>query len=170
MEEVILPSNLTSLYEGITVLATVISKDGISTLPVSWSTSDANVATVADGVIEYVGEGTATVTASVTINDYTATASCSVTSVGMSEGKMVFVSQAGTLSSLLTDAEKDDLTHLIVMGNLNDDDIRVLRYMAGRDEYGNLTVGSLEVLDMGKARIVLGGSEGYYNRDNWWRI
>jgi len=152
-----------------TVLATVITKDGIISVPVSWSTSNAGVATVVDGVIEYAGEGAATITASVTLGDYTATSSCNVTAVGMSSGKMVYVDRAGTLSTLLTDTEKDDLTHLIVMGELNNDDIRVLRYMSGRDEYGNLTVGSLEVLDMGKARIVSGGKDGYYYRDNWWR-
>lgn len=151
-----------------TVTVTVISKDGISDVPVTWSTSDANVATVTNGVIEYAGQGTATITASVTIDDYTATTSCTVTSVGMTEGKLVYVVQAGTLSTLLSDKDKDDLTHLIVMGNLNGDDFRVLRYMAGRDEYENLTVGSLEILDMSKARIVSGG-EGYLNKDNWWR-
>lgn len=150
------------------IAATVITKDGISALPVTWSTSDAEIAKVVNGVIEYAGEGTATITAGVTVGEYTATSSCTVTSVGMSSGKMVFVSQAGTLSTLLTDQEKAELTHLIVMGNLNSDDIRVLRYMAGRDENGNLTVGSLEVLDMGKARIVYGG-EGYYYKDSWWR-
>ena len=152
-----------------TVAVTVITKDGISTVPVLWTSSDANVATVTDGVIEYAGEGTATITASVTVGEYTVSSSCTVTSVGVSEGKMVYVENAGTLSTLLTDSEKNDLTHLIVMGNINNDDIRVLRYMAGRDEYGNLTVGSLEVLDMNKTRIVSGGENGYYNRDNWWR-
>ena len=151
-----------------TVSATVVTKDGISSLPVSWSTSDAEIAKVADGIIEFAGDGTATITASVTVGEYTATSSCTVTSVGMSSGKMVYVDKAGNLSSMLTDSEKDDLTHLIVMGELNSDDIRVLRYMAGCDEYGGVTVGSLEVLDMGKARIVSGG-EGYLFQDNWWR-
>ncbi len=152
------------------VSATVITKDGISSIPVSWSTSNANIATVNDGIVEYAGEGTATITASVTVGEYTSTSTCIVTSVGMSSGKMVYVDKAGNLSSLLTDEEKDDLTHLIVMGELNNDDIRVLRYMAGVDEYGGLTVGSLEVLDMGKARIVSGGENGYYYRDNYWRV
>ena len=58
----------------------------------------------------------------------------------MTDGKLVYV-DAGNLSTLLTQEEKDELTHLIVMGRLNNDDIRVLRYMAGRDENGNLTVG-----------------------------
>lgn len=152
-----------------TVSTTVITKDGVTTsTPISWSTGDANIATVVNGVIEFAGEGTTTVTASVTVGEYTSTATCSVTSVGMSSGKMVYVNEAGTLSKLLTDSEKEDLTHLIVMGNLNSDDIRVLRFMAGRDEYGNMTVGSLSVLDMGKARIVYGG-EGYYKTDDWWR-
>ena len=151
-----------------TVSATVITKDGIAEVPVAWATSDSSVATVNNGVIEYAGEGSTTVIASVTVGEYTSTASCNVTSVGMSNGKMVFVEKAGDLSTMLTDAEKDDLTHLIVMGSLNSDDIRVLRYMAGRDEFGNMTVGSLEVLDMGKAKIVSGG-EGYYYENSYWR-
>ena len=150
------------------ISATVITSSGVSDAAVSWTTSDANVAKVTNGVVEYVSEGSATITASVTIGENTTSSSCSVTSVGMSAGKLVYVAQAGTLSALLTDAEKEDLTHLIVMGNLNSDDIRVLRNMAGRDEYGNLTIGSLQVLDMSRARIVNGG-EGYHYRDNWWR-
>ncbi|MBR4792990.1 MAG: leucine-rich repeat protein [Bacteroidaceae bacterium] len=152
-----------------TISASVITKDGIAEVPVTWTTSDSSVATVNNGIIEYAGEGSTTVIASVTVGEYTSTASCNVTSVGMSNGKMVYVEKAGDLSTMLTDAEKDDLTHLIVMGNLNNDDIRVLRYMAGRDVYGNMTVGSLEVLDMGKARIVSGGGDGYLYRDGWWR-
>ena len=150
------------------VSATVITSSGVSDASVTWTTSDANVAKVTNGVVEYVGEGSATITASVTIGENTTTSSCSVTSIGMSAGKLVYVAQAGTLATLLTDSEKEDLTHLIVMGNLNSDDIRVLRNMAGRDEYGNLTIGSLQVLDMSKANIVYGG-EGYYKTDNWWR-
>ena len=151
-----------------TVSASVITKDGIVEVPVTWTTSDSSVATINNGIIEYAGEGSTTVIASVTVGEYTSTASCNVTSVGMTNGKMVYVEKAGDLATMLTDAEKDDLTHLIVMGSLNSDDIRVLRYMAGRDEFGNMTVGSLEVLDMGKAKIVSGG-EGYYFRDDWWR-
>ena len=151
-----------------TVSAMVITKDGISNNSITWTSGNDSIATVSDGVIEYAGEGSTTITASVTIDGYTATASCDVTSVGMSEGKLVYVN-AGNLSTLLTDEEKDDLTHLIVMGRLNDDDIRVLRYMAGADEYGYSTAGSLEVLDMGGAKIVYGGTDGYLNKDNYWR-
>lgn len=151
-----------------TVSVTVISKNTISSVPVTWTTSNENVAKVAGGVIECVGPGDATITASVYIDGYSVSASCSVTTVSASDGKLVFVDQPGTLSTLLTKKEKDDITHLIVMGDLNSDDIRELRYMAGRDEYGNQTVGSLEILDMSKARIVSGGN-GYYFQDGWWR-
>ena len=65
-----------------------------------------------------------------------------------SDAKVVYVETAGTLSTLLTEDEKDNTTKLIVAGNLNSEDIKVLRYMAGRDENGNLTVGMLEDLDM----------------------
>ena len=151
-----------------TVSAMVITKNGISNNSIIWTSGNDSIATVSDGVIEYAGEGSTTITASVTIDGYTATASCDVTSVGMSDGKLVYVN-AGNLSTLLTDEEKDNLTHLIVMGRLNDDDIRVLRYMAGSDEYGYPTAGSLEVLDMGGAKIVSGGTDGYLNKDNYWR-
>ena len=80
--------------------------------------------------------------------------------------KTVTVETPGQLASLLTAAEKDDITSLTVSGNLNDDDLRLLRYMAGRDEYGNITPGSLVNLDMLNANIVSGGNKGYYVNEN----
>lgn len=80
--------------------------------------------------------------------------------------KVIFVETPGTLSSLLTEDEKDDVRSLIVTGLINNDDLRVLRYMAGRNEFGYMTVGMLEELDMSGATIVAGG-EGY-KKDAWW--
>lgn len=66
-----------TVYEGetVTVVATVTNADNLKT---EWSTSDATVATVADGVITGVKAGTATVTAKVG----EASATCQVTVSG----------------------------------------------------------------------------------------
>lgn len=50
----------------------------------------------------------------------------------------VKVSKAGTLATILTDAQQDTCRHLIVSGKLNSVDIMVLRKMAGADGRGNL--------------------------------
>ena len=46
--------------------------------------------------------------------------------------KVVEVTEAGTLGSLLTDDEKDNATSLTVIGNLNSDDMSVLKYMSSQ--------------------------------------
>lgn len=51
---------------------------------VSWSTSDSNVATVSNGVVSFVGLGTATITA--TCGEYSATCSVTVDDVVISSG------------------------------------------------------------------------------------
>ena len=150
--------------------ALAITTEGVKTTGINWSSSDNNVATVsADGLVTAGNtEGEAIITASYTDNGKTGTIECLVNLVDVTGFKFVNVKTAGTLSELITEDEKDELQKLIVSGNINSDDIRTLRYMAGRDEYGNPTVGSLEILNISRARIVQGG-DGYYNRDNWWR-
>ena len=62
----------------------------------------------------------------------------------------VELSTPGSLSTLLTDAQKDTCRSLVVTGKLNSADIRTLRQMAGYGEGG----GKLENLDLRNAGFV----------------
>jgi len=70
------------------------------------------------------------------------------------------VETAGTLSSLIDESQKYQITDLTLTGNLNGSDIRFIRDMAGSDLSGNATNGKLSVLNLYKSNIVAGGS--YY--------
>ena len=74
------------------------------------------------------------------------------------------VSQAGTLPSLISDADKYALSSLKITGELNGTDIRFIREMIGRDVNGDGTTGKLTKLDISNARIVTGGTY-YYTQD-----
>lgn len=76
----------------------------------------------------------------------------------------VKVEVAGTLSSIITEGAKYKITDLTITGNLNGDDIRYLREMAGADFRGNSTEGKLSAIDLSNATIVEGGN--YYYRDD----
>jgi len=151
--------------------AYAITADGIVTTGINWNSSNEAVVHISEnGLISSVGiGGNSIITATYVVNNTEVSSECIVNVIDASGYRFVNVAKAGELSKLLSEDEIYDSKKLIVTGELNNDDIRVLRYMAGRDEYGNLTVGSLEFLDMGKARIVSGGKDGYYYRDNWWR-
>jgi uncharacterized protein YjdB len=80
------------------------------------------------------------------------------------------VATAGTLSQLISDSEKFTITELILTGNLNGTDFRLLREMAGSDYQGHSTNGQLMKLDISGARIVAGGdkyfdSNGLYDEN-----
>lgn len=70
----------------------------------------------------------------------------------------IVVEKAGTLDSLLSQESMDTITSLILKGEINEDDVQVLRYMAGRDKDGSISYGMLSELDMSEARIKCGGS------------
>lgn len=72
--------------------------------------------------------------------------------------RTITLSEAGKLSSMLTNEEMMNLTSLRVEGPLNGDDIKLLRQMTGGP--GFTDVGVLEKLDLSGASIVSGG--GYY--------
>ncbi len=78
--------------------------------------------------------------------------------------KIVDVATAGTLPTLITGGEKDQITHLTVTGDLNGTDIRFIREMAGKNVINEKTAGKLSVLDLSQANIVSGGD--YYYKDN----
>ena len=71
----------------------------------------------------------------------------------------IVVEKAGTLSTLLSQESMDTITSLILKGEINGDDVQVLRYMAGRDKDGEVSNGMLSELDMSEVQIK---SEGTY--------
>lgn len=83
---------------------------------------------------------------------------CSITNLDNLVTESVHVSTAGSLPTLIEPSKKMLITNLIVSGDLNGTDIRFIREMVSRvDDSGNLTSGSLSVLDLSKANIVSGG-------------
>ena len=73
------------------------------------------------------------------------------------ERRAIHVETAGTLPALISDAEKYTIEELILTGNLNGTDIRMLRDMSGNNYQGEVTEGNLRVLDLRGANIVEGG-------------
>ena len=73
----------------------------------------------------------------------------------------VNVSTAGTLQDLIPFEQKYEITDLTLTGNLNGDDIRFIREMAGIDYAKASTDGKLAYLDMSEANIVSGGKPYY---------
>ena len=78
--------------------------------------------------------------------------------------KTINVANAGTLSGLISAAEKYSITELKLTGELNGTDFRLIREMAGNDYQGNPTGGKLKILDISEANIVEGG-EKYIDTD-----
>ena len=78
------------------------------------------------------------------------------------------VATAGTLSLLITENWMNEITDLKLTGYLNGDDIRFVRYMAGRIDFDNTTAGKLTNLDLSGVNIVKGGMyiNGYTTSDN----
>jgi uncharacterized protein YjdB len=147
-----------TLQEGgyLTLIATV-TPNNATDKSVTWTSSYAAVATVDNtGKVTAIIEGTATITAQA--GDKTATCIVTVTAEGV-----LNVGTAGTLSTLIDANMKYEITDLTLTGNLNGDDIRYIREMAGRDVRGNATAGKLINLDIGGANIVAGGSYYYYD-------
>ena len=69
----------------------------------------------------------------------------------------IVVEKAGTLDSLLSQESMDTITSLILKGEINGDDVHVLRYMAGRDEDGKVSNGTMSELDMSEVLLKSGG-------------
>ena len=72
--------------------------------------------------------------------------------------KTIHVETAGTLSTLISDAEKYTIEELTLTGNLNGIDLRLIRDMAGSDYNGVPTDGVLNTLDLSGVTIVDGES------------
>ena len=82
--------------------------------------------------------------------------------------KTVSLAMPGTISEYISEGEKNQITDLTVAGDINGDDVRFIREMAGVDVEGNHIDGNLVRLDISDANIVEGGdayfiySYGYY--------
>jgi len=69
----------------------------------------------------------------------------------------ITVGTPGQLSELCPADRRDNYFSLKVTGDINSTDLKVIREMAGRDDRGNATPGSLAYLDLSEARFVSGG-------------
>ena len=72
------------------------------------------------------------------------------------------LTEAGTLPNKIASSEKNLVTNLKIIGEINGTDLRFIREMAGSDVEGNSTSGNLSVLDLSEARFVAGGDS--YNK------
>ncbi|MCL1933575.1 MAG: leucine-rich repeat domain-containing protein [Candidatus Azobacteroides sp.] len=72
--------------------------------------------------------------------------------------KIINVEDAGTLSMLIDDSEKYEISDLTLSGKLNGDDINFIRQMAGGSQFDGFTNGKLSNLNMENVMIVQGGS------------
>ncbi len=75
------------------------------------------------------------------------------------------LTEAGTLPNKIASSEKNLVTNLKIIGEINGTDLCFIREMAGRDVKGNSTSGNLSVLDLSEARFVAGG-DYYYMTPN----
>ena len=69
----------------------------------------------------------------------------------------IHLEKAGTLPDRITISEKNKITNLKIIGEINGTDLSMIRWMAG----SNYSGGKLSVLDLSEAKIVEGG-DGYY--------
>ncbi len=80
--------------------------------------------------------------------------------------------EAGTLPDKISANEKNLITNLKIVGEVNGTDWNYIREMAGRDFKGEKTDGKLSILDLSEAKIVAGGdayarfSENYYTSND----
>lgn len=81
--------------------------------------------------------------------------------------KTVEVTMAGTLNTLISTSEKNEITSLTVSGTLNGSDILFIREMAGVNLSGEPTNGKLTELNMADVALTDGG-DAYYE-DPWSR-
>ena len=80
--------------------------------------------------------------------------------------------EAGTLPNKISYDQKNLITNLKIVGEVNGTDWNFIREMAGRDFKGEKTDGKLSILDLSEAKIVAGGdayarfSENYYTSND----
>ena len=72
--------------------------------------------------------------------------------------------QAGSLSTLISDDVKYKITDLTITGDINGDDIRFIREMAGADVNGDETEGCLSKLNLKDANTIASGNAYYASK------
>ena len=80
---------------------------------------------------------------------------------------IVKLEKAGTLPDRIGSTKRNKITNLKIIGEINGTDLRVIRYMAGRDYYDSESDGKLAILDLSETKIVSGG--GRYLYDDYYR-
>lgn len=78
------------------------------------------------------------------------------------------LTEAGTLPDKISSSNKNKITNLKIIGNINGTDLRFIREMAGTNVIGYGTSGNLSKLDLSKAWIVEGGEAYYHKKDNYY--
>lgn len=78
------------------------------------------------------------------------------------------LTEAGTLPDKISSSNKNKITNLKIIGDINGTDLRFIREMAGQNVIGYGTSGNLSKLDLSKAWIVEGGEAYYHNKDNYY--
>ena len=73
--------------------------------------------------------------------------------------------KAGTLLDKIGSSKMYKITNLKIVGKINGTDWKMIRVMAGRDYWGDVTKGNLSVLDLSEAKIVNGGDEYFVRGD-----
>ena len=79
--------------------------------------------------------------------------------------KEVLLTSPGTLSEAFSEDELPKIGTLKVSGQMNNDDLRLLRWMGGCDVNGNRTKGHLATLDLSDASFVNGGDAYFIDTD-----
>ena len=78
------------------------------------------------------------------------------------------LTEAGTLPDKISSSNKNKITNLKIIGDINGTDLRFIREMAGKNVIGYNNSGNLSKLDLSKAWIVEGGEAYYHNKDNYY--
>ena len=78
------------------------------------------------------------------------------------------LTEAGTLPDKISSSNKNKITNLKIIGDINGTDLRFIREMAGTNVIGYGTSGNLSKLDLSKAWIVEGGEAYYHKKDNYY--
>ena len=78
------------------------------------------------------------------------------------------LTEAGTLPDKISSSNKNKITNLKIIGDINGTDLRFIREMAGKNVIGYNNSGNLSKLDLSKVWIVEGGEAYYHNKDNYY--